>query len=224
MSRHIPSLIATVLGLSLAALTPANAADGKAWTDCKSSSAERIEAGCSAIITADATKTSSRVEALIRRSKMRTADANLDGAAADLDRAITLDPSNGAAYLERGRVHELQGRFAKATADYEKAAKVFATLTPGVEPDAKAEPAAVMPPPVRPKSHSRASDPKATPAKRRVRHKPKRRVKRKAQRKAHRRTAQRKTHHRTSQRGPKENIRSKVDKQINCTIAGGFDC
>lgn len=238
----------------MAGLAVSTAAQADSWETCQSNSAADAISGCTAVIQNEPLKTDKVAEAFLLRGKARiTSSQNPDAALADFKRAIELEPQNADAYLERGRAYEKLGKFDLAKADYDQAVKLFSNsdigeVTPRTEatltdtgadgtPESNAarEPVAAVPPPVA-APRAPAAAPKRAIERKKVRQKP-RAVKRKTAkskpRKVYKKNKKSKSHKKVRhvkkkkpkhKSKPKENTWAKVNKQISCSVAGGFDC
>ncbi|MEO1281967.1 MAG: hypothetical protein AAFV69_09550 [Pseudomonadota bacterium] len=101
------------------------------WSDCRSGDYDRVMSGCGSVIKRKPGVQSSVAEAAFLRGSAHIARGALFKGLEDLDRAIKAKPNYAAAFLERGRVHEMQERFALAKRDYQTAATFFDDDKPG---------------------------------------------------------------------------------------------
>lgn len=108
-------------GLAAPSATAARAA---ATTDClQDADAARQVAGCTRLI--EDAKQTDRVRAVAHynRGNALAGKADLDGAIADYDAVIALEPNNARAYNNRGTVYRDKGDAAQAFADFAQAAQ-----------------------------------------------------------------------------------------------------
>ncbi|MEO1207275.1 MAG: hypothetical protein AAFV45_13200 [Pseudomonadota bacterium] len=123
-------LLGPLAGSSLSATARADTLTND-WADCRSGDYKRVITGCGSIIKRRPGVQSSIAEAAFLRGAARVSRGELFDALDDLDQAIAAKPNYAAAYLERGRVHETQERFALAKRDYQTAATFFDDDKPG---------------------------------------------------------------------------------------------
>ena len=69
----------------------------------------------------ESTSNNTTVEKLIRRAGQRSGRGDFEGALADIEKALQLDPRSADAFNQRGTVYYNQAKYAEALADYNKA-------------------------------------------------------------------------------------------------------
>lgn len=200
-----------VFALFFAALAWTQPALADNWADCRADDAEVAITGCTAVIDAGTSSQTDEAEAYVLRARARNAREEHDDALTDLNKAVELDPKNADALFERGVANKALGKYEAAIRDFDKASTLNAT---GTDEPAKAKKTTSSS-----KSDDARKSKKATPRKAKRNAKPK---KRRAQQRQTKPKPKKKRQAKKKQ--PKENIREKVNKQISCSIGGGFDC
>ena len=117
--------IAALRGLPAVA-TLAHAEDTPAWKSCVSTTntgAQRF-ASCTEVIESKAETGRRLAAAYCIRGHEKNEKRELDGALADLDEAIRLDPTYACSYNNRGRTYAFKGDLDRAIADYSEALKI----------------------------------------------------------------------------------------------------
>ncbi len=203
------------------------------WDDCRSGDSQSAVSGCSAVIDGageSGLEKSGLAEAYVLRGQARVALEEYDPAVIDFGKAIELEPINADAYFERGLAFKARGDYESAIRDFDTAAKLNASAAPAeklgsgatsndsaaVEESTSGAPSApVTKPASKPKpaaSKSRTSKPKSKKVykkkKKRQASKPKPKPKPKKQ----------------AKQKPKDDVWGTVNKQIQCSVNGGFDC
>ena len=89
--------------------------------DCTGTAADKIEAGCTAILKDQSLPAEDRLKAYVARSRFYAAHTKYDAAAADGDAALQLDPKSLPALFARGFARQRLGKFDDALADYNQA-------------------------------------------------------------------------------------------------------
>lgn len=207
----------SILSLLTATVIFVPAALADDWEDCRTGEAKASIRACSTIIDNEPKDKSDLAEAHYLRGKAHSERKEYGQAVTDFDRVVELEPRNADAYAERGKAYEEQEKYDLARRDYEHAATLYPADTRYGSPDddsdskdkedvadesTKKKPSAAK---------SKRAKRKATSKKRRAKKKspPRKRKVRQAKKKKSK---------------PKENIRAKINKQVGCTVAGGFDC
>ena len=111
---RITTAIAALLLSSAAAFAEVN-------EECRANDNARVIAGCTTAIQAKGSSRADLVFALVKRGNSYTRTNQLDLAAADLKRAIELDPRNSRAYAARGVLQGARGDNTRALADFNTA-------------------------------------------------------------------------------------------------------
>ncbi|MEL7047360.1 MAG: hypothetical protein AAFO75_00105 [Pseudomonadota bacterium] len=137
--RGVSAFAFGFIGLSAvsASATAQNLRDD--WADCRSGTFERVVPGCTAIIERAPAVMSSLAEAYYLRAIAYIPRGDVEKGLQDLNRALTAKPDFAKAFLERGRIHEKQGRYLLAKRDYEQAVAVFDAEEMN-DPDSRANP------------------------------------------------------------------------------------
>lgn len=230
MHRTLPRFVTFIwlaLCLALPLLSPTGAmADG--WAGCRSQDPTAAVSACTSLIEARRGKPADLAEAYTLRGAARIAQKDVSAGIADLDKAISLKADHAGAYLERGRAHETLGKYQLAKQDFNQAADLFEaeelrnsqTKTNAVpvpsKPVVTAPPARAKPPTIKKKRVYK---------KKTVKPKPKRKVtKKKSKSKKKKQAKKKKPKKKKKTAKAKPNVRAKVNSQINCSIAGGFNC
>lgn len=222
MLRSIVALMAILI--SLAVSLPASADD---WAHCRSGEPVRVMSGCTAIIDTKPDDVVALSQAYTLRGTAYIEREEVERAVSDFDRAISLNPNHAGAFLERGRAHEKQGRYALAKGDFEHAAKLFEeTARPTTANPIAAVPPTVAKPEKVFKQKKRTTKPKSVKKKRVYKKKSvkKKKTKSKPKKTARKSKPKSKKKKKTAQKKKPPTVWKKVNKQLGCSIAGGFDC
>ena len=128
MTMHIRLSMFALAALPAFLLSPpiAHAEDTPAWKSCVSTTntgAERF-ASCTEVIESKAETGRRLAAAYCIRGHEKNEKRELDGALADLDEAIRLDPTYACSYNNRGRTYAFKGDLDRAIADYSEALKI----------------------------------------------------------------------------------------------------
>lgn len=200
---------------------PASFADD--WDDCRTGEPKSSIRACTAIIDSEPKETADLAEAHYLRGKARSTRKEYSQAVTDFDRVIELEPRNADAFAERGRAHEEQENYDLARRDYEHAATLYPSDArygsrdeDGSESGDDADDTAETKKPAATKS-KRAKKKRANRKKATKKQRSQKKAKSKKKRKKYKQARKKKSK-------PKENIRAKINKQVGCTVAGGFDC
>src|SRR3984885_8454321 len=92
--------------------------------DCNSSVADKIEAGCTAIINNPGRTPEDGLKALTNRARLYANRSKFDPALADAEAALQLNAQSVAALLVRGYIYQRKNNFDAALADFDKAAEI----------------------------------------------------------------------------------------------------
>jgi len=214
----------------LAVLIPLSGqAQADDWSTCRASG-DALAAidGCSAIIEREVGNPSVLAEAYYLRGRARYERDELDTAISDLAAAIERDPDNPEAHHQRGMAYKKRGDYELAIRDFQNALNLRDPLgSDGAKSADKAETEAVDDKPEA--ADTKSSESSAAAKKRRAqrkrvqqrREKAKRAQVRRKQQQARKRQQQRK---KQQAKKKKEDVRTTVNKQLGCAVAGGFDC
>ena len=94
------------------------------WSDCNSTEADKILAGCGAVITQATRPQPDIVKAYVNRAGAHARRGNADQSFADADSALGLDTQAVGALLHRGAANRQKGRSDAALADFERAIEI----------------------------------------------------------------------------------------------------
>ncbi len=201
------------------------------WENCRSDDHQSAVRGCSLVIDGAREaelENSGLAEAYVLRGKARVALEESDTAVGDFAKAIELEPLNADAYFERGLAYKASGKYESAIRDFDTAAKLNASAAPAdklgegpsssrsaaVEDGAESSvPVPVTKPADKPKP-SAAQKPTA---------KPKAKKQSKKNRQANKPKPKPKPRKKAKQK-PKDDVWKTVNKQLQCSVNGGFDC
>ena len=109
---------------------PGSEAQAGPWENCESGDAERVILACSVVIDDTSTNQQLLAAAHDNRGVAFARKGQLDGAIADLDEAIRLDPRSAVALSNRGNAYIAKGQFDRSILDYSEAIR----LDPGYVP------------------------------------------------------------------------------------------
>src|SRR6266487_3014854 len=110
-----------VLGIAAALasfIAPVSAGE---WEDCQSANDAKMVAACTAVIEQGDRNPQDRAKAHLQRGAVSRQKGDIDHAASDFERAITLDPKNANAYVGRGNVRFMRRDVPGAFADFDQA-------------------------------------------------------------------------------------------------------
>jgi tetratricopeptide (TPR) repeat protein len=129
MSSSDLRMSALVLLVAFLAQGAARAGD---LEDCTGTAADKIEAGCAAILNDQSRSAEDRLKAYVARSRYNAAHVKYDAAATDADAALQLDPKSLPALFARGFARQRLGKFDDALADYNKAIELDPKSAPAM--------------------------------------------------------------------------------------------
>lgn len=205
------------------------------WDDCRSEESQLAVSGCSAVIDGardTGVENSGLAKAYVLRGQARVALQDYDPAVSDFGKAIELEPLNADAYFERGLAYKARGDYESAIRDFDTAAKLNASAAPSeklgsgaassdsaaVDDSSSGSPPAPVAKP--------ASSPKPSASKtRNAKPKAKKVYKKKKKRQATKRKPKPKPKpKKQAKKKPKDDVWGTVNKQLKCSVNGGFDC
>jgi tetratricopeptide (TPR) repeat protein len=111
---------AAILAALASCLSPRGAQAGD-LEDCNSSVAEKIEAGCTAIINNPARTPEDALKAFANRGRLYNQRSKFDAALADAEAALQLNAQSVLALLVRGYAYQRKNNFDAALADFDQA-------------------------------------------------------------------------------------------------------
>jgi tetratricopeptide (TPR) repeat protein len=124
--RRISSFIATLLALGLSAAS-AKADD---WPTCTAAKGDEAIAACTRLIESNRLDDSHLATVYNNRGLARQRRGDFNGAIADLDGAILLDPKLAVAYTNRCFTYSHQGDYDRAIADCDQAVRLNPKFPP----------------------------------------------------------------------------------------------
>ncbi|MGD0851598.1 MAG: hypothetical protein ABR948_28880 [Bradyrhizobium sp.] len=122
---------AAILAALASCLSPRGAQAGD-LEDCNSSVAEKIEAGCTAIINNPARTPEDALKAFANRGRLYNQRSKFDAALADAEAALQLNAQSVLALLVRGYAYQRKNNFDAALADFDQAGNPLDEAIPRV--------------------------------------------------------------------------------------------
>ena len=122
--RFLTEFFGAAILVALASCLSVRGAQAGDLEDCNSSVAEKIEAGCTAILNNPARTPEDGLKALTNRARLYANRSKFDAALADAEAALQLNAQSVPALLIRGYVHQRKNNLDAAQADFDQAAGI----------------------------------------------------------------------------------------------------
>ena len=124
LAKFLDKFLGVAMLVALASCLSLRGAQAGDLEDCNGSVAEKIEAGCTAILDNPARTPEDGLKALTNRSRLYANRSKFDAALADAEAALQLNAQSVPALLIRGYVYQRKNNFESALADFDQAAGI----------------------------------------------------------------------------------------------------